>query len=70
MDYIPKSPGSVQFIINDKKGKEVLNQTLTGGADVDTFAGVSEEGKAGMWKVTMILTNFNGDGSYSIHPGN
>jgi len=67
---ITSPTGSVQIILNDKKGKEVLNQTLTGGADVDTYAGVSEEGKAGMWKVTVVLTNFDGDGSYSIHPGN
>ncbi len=66
---ITSQTGSVQIILNDKKGKEVLNQTLTGGTDVDTYAGVSEEGKPGTWKVTVILSNFNGDGSYSIHPG-
>ncbi len=65
---ITSQTGSVQFILNDKKGNEVLNQTLVGGSDVDTYAGVSEEGKAGTWKVTMILTNFDGDGSYSLHP--
>lgn len=67
---ITSPTGSVQFILNDKKGKEVLNQTLMGGSGIDTYAGISEEGKAGTWKVTMILTNFDGDGSYSIHPGN
>ncbi|MCF6365313.1 MAG: hypothetical protein L3J35_03840 [Bacteroidales bacterium] len=60
--------GSVQMILNDKKGKEVLNQTLTGGSDIDTYAGVSEEGKPGTWKVTLILIDFTGDGSYSLHP--
>ena len=67
---ITSTTGSVQFIINDKRGNEVLNQTLTGGSAVDTYAGVTEEGKAGTWKVTMFLTNLNGDGSFSVHPGN
>ncbi|MCF6366526.1 MAG: hypothetical protein L3J35_10035 [Bacteroidales bacterium] len=67
---ITSSTGSVQFILNDKKGKEVLNHTINGGSDIDSYSGVSIEGKAGTWKVTMVLTNFQGDGSYSIHPGN
>ena len=61
--------GSVQFIINDKKGDEVLNVTRSAGGN-DSYSGVSEEGKSGTWLVTIILTDFNGDGSYSIHPGN
>jgi hypothetical protein len=67
---ITSPTGSVQMILNDKKGNEVLNQTLTAGSGTDTFAGVSEEGKAGMWLVTIVLTNFDGDGSYSLNPGN
>lgn len=66
---ITTNTGSVQFILEDKKGDEVLNQTLTSNGE-DTYSGVSSEGKEGTWTVTMILTNFNGDGSYSIHPGN
>ncbi|MBL4862820.1 MAG: hypothetical protein JKY09_07385 [Crocinitomicaceae bacterium] len=62
--------GSAQMILHDKKGNEVLNQTLTAGSGTDTYAGISEEGKPGIWKVTLILTNFDGDGSYSVHPGN
>lgn len=67
---ITSPTGSVQMILNDKKGNEVLNQTLTAGSGPDSFSGVSSEGKAGMWLVTIVLTNFNGDGSYSLHPGN
>ena len=66
---ITTNTGSVQMIINDAKGKEVLNETRTAGGN-DTYSGVSEEGKPGNWLVTLILTDFNGDGSYSIHPGN
>lgn len=60
--------GSCQFILEDKKGTEVLNQTLSAGG-TDSYSGVSSEGKAGIWTVTMVLTDFNGDGSYSLHPG-
>lgn len=67
---ITSPTGSVQIILNDKKGNEVLSQTLTAGSGEDTFSGVSSEGKPGMWLVTIVLTNFDGDGSYSIHPGN
>lgn len=67
---ITSPTGSVQFIIYDRTGTEVLNQTINGGSDNDTFAGVSSEGKPGTWKVTMIATNFDGDGSFSLHSGN
>lgn len=66
---ITSPTGYVQIILNDKKGKEMLNQILYGGSSVDTYAGVSESGKKGTWKVTVILSNFSGDGSYSLHPG-
>ncbi|MBL4862819.1 MAG: hypothetical protein JKY09_07380 [Crocinitomicaceae bacterium] len=66
---ITTNTGSVQMILLDAKGNEVLNETRSAGGN-DSYSGVSEEGKAGTWKVTIILTDFNGDGSYSIHPGN
>lgn len=66
---ITTNSGSVQMILNDAKGNEVLNETRSAGGN-DTFSGVSEEGKKGKWLVTIVLTDFNGDGSYSIHPGN
>lgn len=66
---ITSSSGSVQMIINDAKGNEVLNETLTAGSGVDSFSKVTEEGKSGKWLVTITLTDFNGDGSYSLSPG-
>lgn len=66
---ITSPTGSVQFILKDAKGNEVLNQTRSAGGN-DTYSGVSGEGKPGMWLVTIVFTNFNGDGSYSLHPGN
>lgn len=66
---ITTNSGSVTFVLKDAKGDEVLNQTRTAGGD-DTFSGESAEGKAGKWLVEITLTDFNGDGSYSILPVN
>ena len=60
--------GSVQMIINDCDGVEVLNQTRSAGGN-DTFSGVTDRGTPGTWLVSLILTDFNGDGSYSLSPG-
>ncbi len=60
--------GSVQMIVEDKKGKEVLNHTLTSSGP-DSYSGVTAEGKSGVWTVTLVFTDFNGDGSYSLSPG-
>ena len=62
--------GTVQLIIYDAKGNEVLNGSRTGGQGEDSFSGVSEEGKKGVWKVSLIYSNFNGSGSFSVSPGN
>lgn len=60
--------GSVNMMVQDKRGTTVLDHTIMGGAPEDSFSGLTEEGKEGIWKVTITLTNFNGDGSYSINP--
>lgn len=60
--------GSVQVIVNDAKGDEVLNETLPRNGE-DTFSGVTAEGEEGNWLITIVMNDFNGDGSYSIHPG-
>ena len=61
------SEGSVQLTLNDAKGKEVFNETIPSGG-VDSFSGLSDEGKEGKWLVTIELTNFNGNGGYDIKP--
>lgn len=67
---ITTSSGSVNFVLKDAKGDEVLNETRSAGSGEDSFSGVSEEGKAGKWLVEITLTDFNGDGSYSLTPIN
>ena len=59
--------GSVQFILRDAKGKEVLNKTRSAGGN-DTFSGVSDKGEKGIWLVEIILNDFDGDGSFSLSP--
>jgi hypothetical protein len=65
---ITSPTGSVNMVLEDKKGDEVLNETLTAGVGDDTFSGVTGEGKSGIWTVTITLTDFDGDGSYSLNP--
>lgn len=65
---ITTTTGSCQFILLDADGTEVLNKTRSAGGN-DSYSGVSSAGTKGLWTVTMILTDFNGDGSYSLHPG-
>ncbi|MCH8902311.1 MAG: hypothetical protein IIA45_00105 [Bacteroidetes bacterium] len=60
--------GSVQMVVNDAKGNVVLDEIIVGGASIDTFSGLTSEGKSGVWKVTITLIDFDGDGSYSINP--
>lgn len=64
---ITSSAGSVQMIITDAKGNDVLNATRSAGSN-DTFSGITEEGKKGMWLVQIILTGVDGDGSFSFNP--
>jgi hypothetical protein len=67
-DVSTEPGGSAQIILKDAHGNEVFNKTRPEGAN-DTFSGVSKEGKKGKWLVTIKLTNFDGDGSYDISPG-
>ena len=65
---IKANSGSVQMILNDKNGKKVFDHTLSAENGEESYEGLTEEGKAGIWKVTLIFTNFDGSGSYEIDP--
>lgn len=69
-DITGATGGTFRLVIQDNLGVTVLNETLTGGVEPDTFSGVTTAGEAGDWTVTMTLANFAGDGSYSISQGN
>ena len=65
---VTTSSGTVKFVVEDAEGNEVLNKTRPSG-DLDSFSGLSEAGESGTWIITIVFSDFDGDGSYSIHPG-
>lgn len=54
--------GTIQFVFEDSRGNEVLNETLTAGMP-NAF---SKEGKKGKWKVKIVFTDFEGDGTFDL----
>lgn len=61
--------GTMQMILRDADNNEVLNKTRTAGGN-DTFSGMSSAGTSGMWTVEIIMSDVNGDGSFSLSPVN
>ncbi len=68
-DVTLASEGTFQMIVEDSEGVVVLDQTLQGGSEPDTIGGVTGAGASGIWTVTIRVTNFNGDGSFSLSEG-
>ncbi len=62
--------GTFQMTIKDADGTTVLDVTLVGGQEPDSKSGVTATGVPGDWIVTIQLTTFNGDGSFSLTAGN
>ena len=69
-DITATATGNFQMIVKDADGTTVLDRTLTGGTEPDSFSGVTSSGTSGTWTVTISITNFNGDGSFSLSEGN
>lgn len=70
MDITAVSGGNFQLTVKDVNGLTVLDKILNGDVEPDSYSGVSAEGEAGEWTIIVTLTNFNGDGSFSISEGN
>ncbi|MCK0147273.1 hypothetical protein MWU78_16560 [Arenibacter sp. F26102] len=68
-DITASAGGVFQMIVRDADGTIVLDKSLKGNLEPDSFSGVSSSGTAGTWSVTIILTDFNGDGSFSLSEG-
>jgi len=68
MDITAAGGGSFQLIIKDDVGTVVLDKTLTKGVGDDSASGCTAAGTAGTWSITITVTNFNGDGSYTVDP--
>ena len=69
-DITTTATGTFQIVITDANENIVLDRTLSGGTEPDSFSGVTNAGEPGNWTVTITLTSFNGDGSYSLSAGN
>jgi len=68
-DITATQSGIFQIIVKDSKGKVVLDRTLNGATEPDSIDGVTSVGDPGIWTITITLTSFNGDGSYSLSAG-
>lgn len=68
-DITATSAGSFQIIVEDSQGVVVLDRTILGGSEPDSIDGVTSSGSSGIWTVTIILIDFNGDGSFSLSEG-
>jgi len=69
-DITSSANGIFQMIVKDSEGTTVLDRSLNGSVEPDSYSGVTSEGVAGAWTVTINLTDFNGDGSFSLSEGN
>ena len=69
-DITATSTGMFTMVVSDAAGTVVLNRSLNGAVEPDSFSGVTSAGVSGIWSVTITVTNFNGDGSYSLSEGN
>ncbi|MBT8206525.1 MAG: hypothetical protein KJP14_04045 [Eudoraea sp.] len=69
-DITATTEGSFRMIVEDSEGNVVLDRTIEGGTEPDSFSGVTSQGASGIWTVTIEVTNFNGDGSFSMSEGN
>ncbi len=68
-DITATSDGSFQIIVRDSEGTIVLDRTIDGGSEPDSIDGVTAVGVSGIWTVTIEVSNFNGDGSFSLSEG-
>lgn len=69
-DITATSEGSFRMIVEDSEGAVVLDRTIDGATEPDSFSGVTSQGASGIWVVTIEVTNFDGDGSFSLSEGN
>ncbi|MAP54502.1 MAG: hypothetical protein CL605_06320 [Altibacter sp.] len=68
-DITVSANGIFQMIVQDADGTIVLDRSLNGTMEPDSFSGVTSAGTSGTWSVTIILIDFNGDGSFSLSEG-
>ncbi len=68
-DITATAEGSFQMIVEDSQGMIVLDRSIQGASEPDSIDGVTSSGSPGIWIVTIIVTDFTGDGSFSLSEG-
>tara|TARA_R110001606_G_scaffold260183_1_gene407920 strand:+ start:4937 stop:5287 length:351 start_codon:yes stop_codon:yes gene_type:complete len=68
-DITATAGGFFNMVVRDADGETVLDRSLNGATEPDSFSGVTSAGTSGIWSVTITLTSFNGDGSFSLSEG-
>lgn len=69
-DITATTDGTFNMVVLDADGTTVLNRSLDGAVELDSFSGVTDAGTSGVWSVTITVNSFNGDGSFSLSEGN
>ena len=69
-DITATTEGTFNMVVLDADGNTVLNRSLNGTVEPDSFSGVTEAGTSGVWSVTITVGSFSGDGSFSLSQGN
>ncbi|CAL65898.1 conserved hypothetical protein [Christiangramia forsetii KT0803] len=68
-DITSLSNGLFKMEVKDANGNIVLDKSLNGSMEPDSFSGVTSSGTSGIWSVKITLSSFNGDGSFSLSEG-
>lgn len=68
-DISARSGAIFNMVVKDADGNTVLDRLLHGASEQDSFSGVTSQGIKGTWSVTITLTSFNGNGSFSLSEG-
>ncbi|WP_343486553.1 hypothetical protein [Allomuricauda sp. d1] len=68
-DITATAEGTFNMTVLDADGNTVLNRSLNGDVEPDSFSGVTDAGASGVWSVTITVDSFNGDGSFSLSEG-
>lgn len=69
-DITALAQGKFQIVVKDSEGTTVLDRTIDGNVEPDSIDGVTSAGTSGIWSVTIQVTDFKGDGSFSLSEGN
>jgi hypothetical protein len=69
-DITATTEGTFRMIVEDADGVVVLDEVIDGATEPDTIGGVTASGVSGIWFVTIQVTKFTGNGSFSLSEGN